>query len=112
MTKSGVERDFVKSPYIVSLNYGVNEIDYIFSSPYAMEKFKNEYEINRKYIHESLTNRFRMKFYISDDFCDINLYRKIERRGFYIVVNGRAIEWLGNLEYDGQKVIAKGLGAK
>lgn len=108
MTPSGVERDLYKSPYNITVDYSNgHSITYVFSTPYSKDRFEIQLEENRKAISESLTNRFRMKFYISDDFCDITLYRKIERRGFHIIRDGRVTEWLGKLEYNGQRVIER-----
>lgn len=107
MTPSGVERDLKKSPYTETLEYNGHMVTYIFSCSSALDKFRREYQENRRYIRNSLQNRFRMKFVIGDDLCDLTLYRKIERRGFRIEIDGRPYEWLGQIEYNGQKLTEK-----
>lgn len=107
MTKSGIERDLKNSPYITTINYGKNCITYVFSSMTAKTKFEDQIEAYRKEVTESLTNRFRIKFFVGKDLSDVNLYRKIERRGFLIVVNGDDITWLGEVEYNGLNLCKK-----
>lgn len=105
MTKSGIERDLKITPYYLKLNYpNGNEITYYFSSQLSLDRFDSNLGINRKTLRESLLNRFRIKFKLADDFCDLQLYRRIESRGFRIVINGSEVEWLGRLEYSGQKL--------
>lgn len=102
MTSSGVEYNLDISPYRVEEAYpNGNRIVFIFSSHVGMRKFVDKHEENRKELNESLSNRFRMKFKLSPDFCDVQLYKKIERRGYLIHFNGRRIEWQGKLKYSG-----------
>lgn len=105
MTKSGVEHDLIKSPYNILVDYpNGNSIVYYFSSIAGMTKFSEKLESNREFIKESLTNRFKIKFSISYDFCDVSLYRQVETRGYYIEINGVGVEWHAKLVYDGQEV--------
>lgn len=104
MTKNGVEANLARSPYKATVYYGKRVITYYFSTNQQREKFFDGFEENRTFIKESLENRFKIKCYIADDFCDLNLYRKLERRGFYIEIDGRPIQWAGNLVYNGEKL--------
>lgn len=107
MTNAGIERNLECTPYIYTLEYGTRQIKYHFSSHSTREKFIDMIDDNRREIYESLSNRFRMKFFISNDFCDVTLYRKLERRGFLIIVGEEEIRWLGQIEYNGRGVIVK-----
>lgn len=107
MTSSGVERDLNVTPYVSVINYyGDNKhsIAYAFSSKATQTKFEEEIYANREFINYSLHSRFRIKFHVGDDLCDLNLYRKLERRGFLIKLDGDEITWLGQVEYNGRQV--------
>lgn len=107
MTKSGVERDLRRSPYTTNIMYGKKNVTFCFSSATCKMRFDEAIETNRKEISESLTARFKIKFHVADEFCDVTLYRKIERRGFLICMEGVEIKWLGELTYNGTEVIRK-----
>lgn len=107
MTSSGVERDLTVTPYLVDIKYPDKTMVYCFSSMNSKTLFERKIEEHRAEIKESLTNRFRILFSVSDDFCDLDLYRRIERRGFLVKMEGDNITWLGQVEYNGQRVIRK-----
>lgn len=107
MTKSGVERDLRRSPYVTNLMYGNKNVTFCFSSATCKMRFDEAIESNRKEIRESLTARFKIEFKVANEFCDITLYRKIERRGFLICMEGVEVKWLGELTYNGIEVIKK-----
>lgn len=105
MTSSGIEYNLDLSPYRAEEVYpNGNKIVFYFSGDLGLRKFTEKKEINRKELNESLSNRFRMKFKLSPDFCDVQLYKKIERRGYLIHFNGRRIEWQGKLKYSGLRL--------
>lgn len=104
MTSSGVEHNLSVSPYIVRKVYGEKEVIYYFSTSGAMARFEECICSNRDTLCDSLNRRFKIKFYLSPMFCDVMLYKKVESRGFRIVINGRVIEWLKELEYNGQEL--------
>lgn len=104
MTKSGVEANLKISPYSYKIEYRAKTIEYYFSTARAMNRFVEMLESNRKFISGSLENRFKVKFIIANDFCDLILYRKIESRGFYILIDGRGYEWPGSLYYNGTEL--------
>lgn len=102
MTRSGVEHKLDVTPYRVVITYGEDRfIEYFFSTESLRRKFENEYYSYRIEVKESIERRFKIKFYIANEFCDVNLYRKIESRGFRISINGRVYEWPTLLEYNG-----------
>lgn len=105
MTASGVERDLNVTPYVTIISYDEShKIGYAFSSKTTQAKFEQEIESNREFIRYSLHSRFRVKFYVSNDLCDLNLYRKLERRGFLIKLDGDDVTWLGQVEYNGRQI--------
>lgn len=105
MTSSGIEHDLKVTPYVTKVMYGKNTYEFYFSSINGMKRFERDLEQNRIYINESLTRRFHMKFYVANAFCDVQLYKKIESRGFRIIINGSVVKWLGELEYNGKELI-------
>lgn len=107
MTISGVERDLKVTPLTTVIEYGDRLVCYCFSSYTVQQKFEKELETHRAQIKESLTNRFRISFNVSDDFCDLDLYRRTERRGFLVRFGEDEVTWLGQVEYNGQRVIKK-----
>lgn len=66
---------------------------FYFSSIYNLNRFKDK---ERDYIREisnSLSNRF--KFNIdAEDIARVSLYRKVEKRGFYILKDGKELRCL------------------
>lgn len=104
MTKSGIEHDLSISPYVCIVDYGTKEYKYYFSSVAAMSRFESQMESNRRYIADTLERRFKMGFFISKDFCDVQLYKKIETRGFRINANGREITCLAGMSYNGREL--------
>lgn len=104
MTKAGIEYDLSKTPYREDIKYGFKTISFYFSSDNAKEKFLEELLENRRYLNDSLSNRFKMKFILSDEFCDVQLYKKLERRGFLITIEGVSVRWPGKLVFNGQKL--------
>lgn len=64
--------------------FEIDGVTYYFSTFLHMTKFKRLYISNRKDISEKLSNRYRI--YIQCNvLADINLYIKVETRGFKIV---------------------------
>lgn len=117
MTQYGVEHDLAQSPFRTRLMYGQASIgqggiDFCFSSRTSMARFEDGLEKNREELRSSLSNRFKIKFKLSDAFCDIQLYRRCERRGFLIYMDGDEVQWIGQLEYDGQRVCRQTLQEK
>lgn len=107
MTKAGIEYDLTRTPYSIEEEYtGKNKkAIFFFSSESGMERFKEMYKENRTYLMNSLSNRFKMRVILPPLFCDIQLYKKQERRGFRMIIDGREVLWPGKLVLDGKTVI-------
>lgn len=81
MTKDGIEYDFTKTPYIVTIGYENLILDYRFSSLLYLNKFSKQHEEN--VIKDNKANFYADLTLITD----IKSYNKIEKRGFYILKN-------------------------
>ena len=102
MTRNGICYDLSQSPYVYSLSYP-QEVEYRFSSELNMNKFIERLEINRASINESLSKRFKVEVRYNI-LCDFMLYTKVEKRGFYMVVEGREALWQNEVKLEGQKL--------
>jgi len=81
MTKDGIEYDFTKTPYIVTIGYGTLILAYRFSSLLYLNKFSKQHE-------ENIVKDNKSNFYADLTLItDIKAYNKIEKRGFYILKN-------------------------
>ena len=89
----------------------VNGITYVFSSQLHLNKFKERLKENRKAISQSLSNRFNIHIDLST-LADLVLYRKIETRGFLIVVKEDNVECLNDITYAGGRVTMNYFGGK
>lgn len=79
LTRNGIQLDLKSSNYI----YELENILFYFSSELYLNKFRNELE-DYSY-SESIKLKNKYKLNISCNlFLAISLYRKIEKRGFYI----------------------------
>ena len=93
LTRNGVCYDLRNTPYKHTVDYGDYKIVFSFSSELNRKRFAEKLIDNRIIINTSLSNRFKMKVKLNK-MADIDLYNKVEKRGFYIVANGRIVEWL------------------
>jgi hypothetical protein len=79
-TKRGIFYDLSESTYSLCLD----NITYVFSSISYMAKFQNQYIFNREDFAKKLYARYGLKIHFNV-LADILLYRKIEKRGCYIL---------------------------
>lgn len=85
------------SPYY----FTVPPLTYFFSTKGHCEKFKTYLEHHRVEISQKLEKRYKIKVNCPL-LADINLYREIENRGFYITnENGEVYEWQEQVELNG-----------
>lgn len=106
VSRRGIVFDLENSPYVSSVKYGDTSLMFYFSSSLYMSKFEIEMKINRNWINNSLSKRFKFDIHY-DLLCDINLYSKIEKRGFYIKANDMELTCLDNIKLSGNQVIMK-----
>lgn len=86
-TKRGIYLNLKESEY----TFSIDGLTFFFSSKLYCEKFKNNlmnYIQNETY---KLSQRYNVKINF-DLFFMISLYKKIEKRGFYIIENSTKME--------------------
>lgn len=106
MTKDGIEINLRITPWIYEEIYDSGQVlEFRFSSEFYLKKFKEKQEGNRFTVNASLSNRFNFKI-INDILCDITLYKKIEKRGFLIIMDGEEL-WLDDPVLIGDKLTKK-----
>lgn len=107
LTRKGIAYDFHISPYKTTIIYNEGfEVEYTFSSEFYLNKFKNQFEENRKKINESLSKRFGFSI-TNNVLSDLVLYRRIEIRGFLIKCNGVPAECPNDITLDGKNPIMR-----
>lgn len=106
LTRSNIAYDLKISPHDTTIDYGSCKIQYVFSSDLYKRKFIDKAIENRNKINESLSNRFG--FHIDTPLIsDLQLYTKIEKRGFLIYKDGVKIECHENITLGGPMQIIK-----
>lgn len=101
MTKAGIEHNLKKSPYYTTVNYTDGRVMmFYFSSQNAKNKFDEGRFNHAAQLRESLTARFKMQIIVSNMFADVDFYRRIERRGFYIVKGGHEMKYSSAFSFE------------
>lgn len=85
LTNQGVCYDLTETPYTVEHN----GIVWHFSSVAHRNKFRREMRKRELWLNDSLSKRFGCTMML-DLVADIQLYKQVETRGFYIVTNDGA----------------------
>ena len=93
----GVYYDLKQSKYV----FTVGGIKFYFSSVLYRDKFMDRYLDECERFHEAINKIYKDKFDIrASTLALVRLYTLIEKRGFYIKVNGVGIDCLENLIFD------------
>lgn len=82
-TRNGVYHNLSESEYFAR----VDDITFYFSSKLHLEKFKERYLMNRDIVNYRMKKRYKFEFCF-EKLADLELYARIESRGFYIIKNG------------------------
>lgn len=106
LTRNGVCYDLRNTPYTHTVQYHDYKIVFHFSSELNRKRFEERILDNRQTINNSLTNRFNLTIKLNK-LSDIDLYTKVEKRGFYIVANGRIVEWLEEVTINREQVVIR-----
>ena len=108
LTRNGICYDLEVSPFTIERYYNDHSIvvQYVFSSELYTNKFTEKQNKNRDSINQSLSKRFGLNIQ-NDLLADINLYSKIEKRGFLIFINGAKVKCLKSITLDGKNPIIK-----
>lgn len=106
MTRNGIEYNLPISPYHVS----IYRFKFYFSSKLYKNKFEDELARTTEKINKMLTSRYELEI-DAHELGLIELYRKIEKRGFYfkfseVTTNGviiwREITCLNQVKFAGK----------
>lgn len=102
MTRDNICYNLKVSPY----KFTILNITYFFTSEMHLQKFKDKIKENRKIINISLTKRFNINITFNV-LSDVMLYKKIETRGFLLMIENEYVECLELLKLDGEKLMKK-----
>lgn len=86
MSAKGICYSLEKSPYRVN----VNNFTYFFSSKRYADKFRDNLLENRELFNSQWTSRMKIPFE-SNAMADIQLYQQIEKRGFFVLIDGEEV---------------------
>lgn len=107
LTQRGICYNLELTPYSVIINYPNDEkVQYNFSSQYYVNMFNDKLVENRIKINDALSKRYNIKI-INNKLADINLYSKVEKRGFYIINKEGVYKCLNSIKLDGQNKMLK-----
>ena len=87
----GIYYDLKESDYVAVLNINNEEIKFYFSSPFLRRKFLEK--VN-DYIHTEnlkLSSLYKVNIDLSKQLV-ISYYKKIEKRGFRVLINNKEID--------------------
>ena len=108
LTRNGIAKDLSKSPYIFTVVIDDNKLDLYFSSKLHLNKFVQKRSENYAMIYNYLYKRFKVQ-----ENCvmlsDLNLYNKIENRGYYIKLNGEIFRCNNKIVLSGGYKMSKNL---
>lgn len=86
-SRNGIYYDLNESDYIFQLN----DMEFYFSSNFYLDMFKRMYKDTLKTETSRLSSRYKCNLK-----CDmmilLNLYKEIEKRGFRVLINNKAIQ--------------------
>lgn len=95
-TARGIYKDIKQSTY----TFTIGKMTFYFSSLFYLGKFEREFEDECERFNAALNNVYKDKFSINADVLAlIRLYSLIEKRGFYITINGVHVHCLDNLDF-------------
>ena len=106
LTRSNVAHDLNISPHKLKISYSQDDVTYVFSSEYNLNRFVAKAAEHRKQINQSLSNRFNINIK-NDLLSDLKLYTIVEKRGFLIYKGTDKIGCLNEVELRGQTIKTK-----
>ena len=101
LTRNGIAYNLRLSPHIEVINYQNGEMTFVFSSDLYRRKFIEKREETKREVESIIFRRFGMRFECQE-FSDVYLYKKIEKRGFLIYHNDKEATCLDDLNFNGQ----------
>ena len=109
LTRRGVAKELTNSPYIFTELINKDKFDFYFSSRLHLNNFIGKRATNYNMIYNHIYKRFKFKVDCRA-LADLNLYKKIETRGFYIKCNDKEFICPGNIILNGESKMKKSLG--
>lgn len=94
-TRDGVYHDLKQSIYTASRG----EVVFFFSSNYYRNKFFEQLEEQRKEFDSHLNKKVDEHFLNLNWLADIHLYKRVEKRGFYVKIGCEEVAWLELCRY-------------
>lgn len=104
MTRSGVEHDLRISPFKYELHNGHYRFVYHFSSQKVLDRYVEGLDQYMSATISGLQARFRMHCFIDISFLATVYYHRMEKRGFYMEIDGMPVTHVDDLRYDGVSV--------
>jgi hypothetical protein len=102
-TKWGVYHNLRESKYVVSNS----EITFYFSSEFYLNKFLNGYQSYREKFKQRMNKLIDKNPFNMDTLADINYYKSIETRGFFVRLKRAKIGWDDLNKYALRKMIER-----
>ena len=106
LTRNGVAKDLSKSPYIFTEKIGNQQLDLYFSSRLHLQNFSQKRGENYNMIYNYIYKRFKYQVDCRM-LADLNLYQKIENRGFYVKLNKEVYLCPDNITLSGENKMRK-----
>ena len=108
LTRNGVAKDLAKSPYTFTEIIDGKELTIFFSSSLHLQNFLEKRSANYNMIYNHIYKRFKYKVDCKM-LADLNLYKKIETRGFYIKFNKKEFLCPNQITLTGESKMRKNL---
>lgn len=106
LTRNGVAKELSKSPYIYTVITKSDVLHLYFSSKLHMKRFSEKRSDNYNMIYNYIYKRF--KYQVDCRLlADLNLYHKIENRGFYVKLNKEVYLCPDNITLNGENKMKK-----
>lgn len=99
MTRRGIEYNLTVSPY---KSY-FKTLTFYFSSQIYRNKFESQIDDFRKRMEHQFEDKYGMKIKVPF-LAELVLYSQIEKRGFYITIEGNEYKCLNEVKLNGNQV--------
>ena len=106
LTRNGIAKDLAKSPYIFTEKIGNQRLDLYFSSRLHVQNFSQKRDENYNMIYNHIYKRFKYQTECRL-LSELNLYQKIERRGFYVKIDKEVYTCPGDIILSGERKTRK-----
>lgn len=108
LTRNGVALDIAETPYIFTEFIEGDKFDFHFSSKLHLDNFKKKRSKNFEMIYNYIYKRFKYRIDCRK-LADLNLYTKIESRGFFVKINDKEYLWPESITLSGELKMKRSL---